>query len=600
MAVFTDLSRQQNMSNQTHVKEFFLVGLPVLPELQILVFWMFLLMYIITISVNLVLITIVRMSRHLHRPMYFFLCNLSFLEIGYVSVTVPRILFSLLTHKKNISFEGCFFQVFFFTFLCATETVLLGIMSFDRYVAICHPLRYAIIMSCRVCLQLIITTWAFAFLATSFPIILISKLPFCGPNVIDHFFCECSPLLKLVCGNANFGDLAVTVCAAVTILCSVMVTLLSYIFIITSILQMSSSTGNQKAFSTCASHLTVVIIFYSTILAMYIKPTARDAHQNKVMAVLKSFYQKMNNQTYVKEFLIVGLPSLPELQILVFWIFLLMYIVTICVNLVLITIVRISHHLHRPMYFFLSNLSFLEMGYVSVTVPRALNSIMTHRTNISFEGCFLQLFFFTFLGATENILLGLMSFDRYVAICYPLRYSTIMSSRVCLQLMIATWFTAFVTTASPIILISKLPFCGPNVIDHFFCECSPLLKLVCGNAYFGDLVVTVCASVVILCSVIVTVVSYVHIIATVLKMSAATGKQKAFSTCASHLTVVIIFYTTLLAMYIKPTARDARQNKVMAVLYAVVTPLLNPFIYSLKNKEVKEAIYQYFTKKRIY
>nr|XP_033779138.1 olfactory receptor 6-like [Geotrypetes seraphini] len=274
------------MINQTHVKEFFLVGLPVLPELQILVFWMFLLMYIVTMSVNLVLITIVKISRHLHRPMYFFLCNLSFLEIGYVSVTVPRILISLLTHKKSISFEGCFLQVFFFTFLCATETVLLGIMSFDRYVAICHPLRYAIIMSCRVCLQLIITTWTFAFLATSFPIILISTLPFCGPNVIDHFFCECAPLLKLVCGYADFGDLAVTVCAAITILCSVMITLLSYIFIITTILQMSSSTGNQKAFSTCASHLTVVIIFYSTILAMYIKPTARDAHQNKVMAVL--------------------------------------------------------------------------------------------------------------------------------------------------------------------------------------------------------------------------------------------------------------------------------------------------------------------------
>ncbi|XP_029435467.1 olfactory receptor 6-like [Rhinatrema bivittatum] len=307
----------------------------------------------------------------------------------------------------------------------------------------------------------------------------------------------------------------------------------------------------------------------------------------------------MSNQTTVKEFFIVGLPSLPELRILAFLIFLLMYIVTLSVNLTLISIVRISHHLHRPMYFFLSNLSFLEMGYVSVTVPRMLNSLLTQRTKISFEGCFLQLFFFTFLGATENILLGLMSFDRYVAICHPLRYTTIMCSKVCIQLIFATWFIAFLTTSFPIILISKLPFCGPNVIDHFFCECSPLLKLACGNVYFGDLAVTVCASVVILCSVMVTLVSYIYILTTILKIS-STGNQKAFSTCASHLMVVIIFYGTLLAMYIKPTARDAQQNKVMAVLYAIVTPLINPFIYSLKNKDVKEALYQYVIKKRSY
>ncbi|KAM9330771.1 olfactory receptor 11L1-like [Gastrophryne carolinensis] len=298
----------------------------------------------------------------------------------------------------------------------------------------------------------------------------------------------------------------------------------------------------------------------------------------------------MENQTNVKEFIILGFSNIREYQNVLLVFFLLMYIITIIVNISLLTVIRFAHQLHKPMYFFLGNLSFLELGYISVTVPKIIIDIPRKIKSISFAGCITQLFFFTFLGATETILLAVMSFDRYLAVCFPLRYTSIMSHKVCSWFSAASWIFGFLTTSFPIIRISQLHFCSANVINHFFCESAPLLKLSCSNAYFRELTVIICASSVILSSVILTMMSYGYILRTILKITSANGKQKAASTCASHLVVVTTFYTTMFAMYIKPTASEGSLNKVMALFYAVFTPLVNPFIYSLRNKEVKEAI----------
>ncbi|XP_068127605.1 olfactory receptor 6B1-like [Hyperolius riggenbachi] len=298
----------------------------------------------------------------------------------------------------------------------------------------------------------------------------------------------------------------------------------------------------------------------------------------------------MENQTNVKEFIILGFSNLLGYQNILLVFFLILYIITITVNIYLITIIRFVRKLHKPMYFFLGNLSFLELSYISVTVPKIITDIPRNRKTISFAGCFTQLFFFTFLGATETILLAVMSFDRYVAVCFPLRYASIMSHNICFMLAAASWVLGFLTTFFPIFKVTQLQFCNANVINHFFCESAPLLKLSCSNPYFQELTVIVCASTVILCSVLLTTMSYGYILKTILKIPSTTGKRKAASTCVSHLLVVTTFYSTMFAMYIKPTASEGSLNKVMALFYAVLTPLVNPFIYSLRNKEVKEAL----------
>ncbi|XP_071989181.1 olfactory receptor 6B1-like [Engystomops pustulosus] len=298
----------------------------------------------------------------------------------------------------------------------------------------------------------------------------------------------------------------------------------------------------------------------------------------------------MANQTNVKEFIMLGFSNIQGYQTVLLLFFLVMYITTMTVNIFLITIIRFVHQLHKPMYFFLGNLSFLELCYVTVTVPKIIVDIPRKVKSISFSGCMTQLFFFTFLGATENILLALMSFDRFLAVCYPLRYTNLMSHRVCFILLSASWILGFLTTSFPIIKISQLHFCDANEINHFFCESAPLLKLSCSDPYYRELTVIICASSVILSSILLTMMSYGYILRTILKIPSATGKQKAASTCASHLIVVTTFYSTTFVMYVKPTASHGSLNKVMALFYAVFTPLVNPFIYSLRNKEVKKSL----------
>ncbi|KAM4053014.1 olfactory receptor 6B1-like [Anomaloglossus baeobatrachus] len=298
----------------------------------------------------------------------------------------------------------------------------------------------------------------------------------------------------------------------------------------------------------------------------------------------------MANQTNVKEFIILGFSNIQGYQNVLLLFFLIMYMTTLSVNFFLLILIRFVHQLHKPMYFFLGNLSFLELSYVTVTAPKIIVDIPRKIKSISFSGCMTQLFFFTFLGATENILLAMMSFDRFLAVCYPLRYTTIMKHRVCFILLSVCWVLGFLTTSFPIIKISQLHFCGPNEINHFFCEAAPLLKLSCSDPYFKELTVIICASSVILSSILLTMMSYGYILRTILRIRSATGKHKAASTCASHLIVVTTFYSTTFIMYIKPTASHGSLNKVMALFYAVFTPLVNPFIYSLRNKEVKDAL----------
>ena len=298
---------------------------------------------------------------------------------------------------------------------------------------------------------------------------------------------------------------------------------------------------------------------------------------------------EVENQTRVTRFILVGFPGSWGMRAAVFFIFLMAYILTVAENVTIILLVQQNRPLHKPMYFFLANLSFLETWYISVTVPKLLFSFWSVSNSISFAHCMIQLYFFIALMCTECMLLAAMAYDRYVAICRPLHYPTIMSHGLCFRLALGSWTIGFGISLAKTYFISRLSFCGPNVINHFFCDISPVLNLSCTDMSTAELVDFVLALVIFLLPLTVTILSYGCILATVLRMP--TGKQKAFSTCASHLVVVTIFYSATIFMYARPRAIHAfNMNKVISIFYAIVTPALNPFIYCLRNREVKEAL----------
>ncbi|XP_069800174.1 olfactory receptor 6B9-like [Dendropsophus ebraccatus] len=298
-----------------------------------------------------------------------------------------------------------------------------------------------------------------------------------------------------------------------------------------------------------------------------------------------------SNWTKISTFLLAGFSSCPLCQKTTFSLFLLVYIFTLLENLSIIALIVRDNKLWKPMYIFLGNLSFLEVWYISVTLPNVITNIITGNREISYCGCVTQLFVFTFLGATECFLLATMAYDRYVAICYPLRYTVIMQDKFVLFLLIVSWLTGLFTPIVPIWFLTQLNFCGTNEVNHYFCDVSPLLKLACGNIKPKEIVDLTVSVFVLICSMLVIFISYICITRAILKMPSSTGRYKAFSTCASHLTIVCVYYGSMSFTYIRvESSSPVSTNKLVSVLYSVITPMLNPIIYTLRNKDVRQAI----------
>ncbi|XP_030042584.1 olfactory receptor 1509-like [Microcaecilia unicolor] len=460
--------------NETRVTEFIFLGLTSNRDLQIVFFVLFLVMYLLTVTGNLFILITIYVDSHLHSPMYFFLSHLSFLDLTFSTVTVPRALVHFLLPRKTISYSECITQLFFFHFIGGTECFHLNLMAFDRYVAICNPLRYTTVMSRHVCLLLVVSTWIISCVSVSLQLII-------------------------------WGEMAVM------------------------------------------------------------------------------------NETRVTEFILLGLTSNRDLQIIFFVLFLVMYLLTVTGNLFILITIYVDSHLHSPMYFFLSHLSFLDLTFSTVTVPRALVHFLLLRKTISYSECITQLFFFHFIGSTESFHLILMAYDRYVAICNPLRYTIVMSRQVCLLLVVSTWlcgfFHAFVQTFPAI----QLFFCGPNEINYFFCDSHPLTVLACSSTYINEIIVMANSGTLSVVCFLMLSISYGYIISTILKIRSTEGRWKAFSTCASHLMVVTLFFGPCVFIYMRPPMTFAA-DKLVSIFYAIVTPSLNPFIYTLRNDEVKKSM----------
>ncbi|XP_063302591.1 olfactory receptor 5AS1-like [Pelobates fuscus] len=301
------------------------------------------------------------------------------------------------------------------------------------------------------------------------------------------------------------------------------------------------------------------------------------------------------NQTIVTEILLLGFQDLPNIKTLVLFFLLIFPIVTICGNILIIWLVASNSSLQSPMYLFLTQLSITDLLITTAIVPNTLYIIFSEGDTISFYGCIIQFYFFACSEASECFILSVMAFDRYLAICNPLRYRSLMNPIVCVKLVIVTWLLSFSIELGVIISTIQLQFCGPNVIDHFFCDLVPLIELSCSDTSFIEMEVLILCIPVTVTPLISIAVFYVYIVQAALRISTTNGRSKVFSTCSSHLTVVIIFYGTILGIYMLPTKNKSMTvNKMASLLYTVLTPMINPIIYCLRNEDIKNAVKKSF------
>ncbi|XP_032334260.1 olfactory receptor 1J4 [Camelus ferus] len=306
---------------------------------------------------------------------------------------------------------------------------------------------------------------------------------------------------------------------------------------------------------------------------------------------------RRENQSSVSQFLLLGLPIRPEQRGVVFALFLGVYLTTVLGNLLIILLIRLDSRLHTPMYFFLSHLAFSDVSFSSVTVPRMLTSMQTQDQSIPYAECIAQMYFFIFFTVLDNFLLTSMAYDRYVAICHPLHYTTIMREGPCTLLVTVSWILSCASALCHTLLLTQLSFCADNAIPHFFCDLDVLLKLSCSDTSLNELAIFTVGMAVIILPLTCILISYGHIGTTILKVPSTKGICKALSTCGSHLSVVALYYGTIIALYFFPSSSTASDKNIIAsVMYTVVTPLLNPFIYSLRNRDIKGALDKLFNR----
>ncbi|XP_006271230.2 olfactory receptor 5AR1-like [Alligator mississippiensis] len=495
--------------NQTAVTEFILLGYGSVPDTQVLPFVVFLLIYMGTVLENTVMVLIIRINPCLHTPMYFFLMNLSLLDLSYSSTIAPKAMATFLRGSKAISYNGCAAQLFFFALFVTTEAFILAAMAYDRYTAICDPLLYPVTMSKRVCVQLLVGSYICGgtnyLVQTSFTF----TLSYCGPKEINHFFCDGPPLLNLSCTNMYSSEL-----------------------------------------------------------------------------MFKESY------TVMKEFILMGFTSGAGIQVLPFVVFLVIYTATVLGNSIMVLIIRTDSRLHIPMYFFLINLSLLDLCYSSTIAPKAMATFLQGSKTISYNGCAAQFFFFILFATTEAFILAAMAHDRYIAISNPLLYPVIVSKWVCIQLIMGSYISGVTTSIVQTIFTFTLSYCGPQEINHFFCDVPVLINLSCTtDKHINELVTFLLGGLIIGITSRITLISYAYIIYTILRIRSAKGRLRTLSTCSSHMLVVTLFFGTVFFIYAQPgSLYSPHQSKIVSVFYTLVIPMLNPYIYSLRNKDVKEAL----------
>ncbi|KAK7806416.1 hypothetical protein U0070_014730 [Myodes glareolus] len=473
--------------NDSSVKEFILLGLTQQPELQLPLFFFFLGIYVVSMVGNLGLIVLIVLNS-LHTPMYYFLFNLSFTDLCFSSVIIPKMLVSFVK-QNTISHAECMTQFFFFCFFVINEFYILTAMAYGKYAAICKPLLYQVTMSYQVCHSMMVGVYVMGFFGGLVHTGNMLSLSFCDGNIINHYMCDVLPLLKLSCTDTAINELVVFIVGGINIIVPCVTVFISYTFILSSIIGIRSAEGRSKAFSTF------------------------------IMQGMTSA-----NDSSVKEFILLGLTRQSELQLPLFFLFLGIYVVSMVGNLGLIVLIVLNSHLHTPMYYFLFNLSFTDLCYSSVITPKMLLSFVKQNT-ISYAECMTQLFFFCFFSIDECYILTAMAYDRYVAICKPLLYHVNMSHDICHLMMVGAYVMGIVGAIANTSSVLSLTFCDGNIINHYMCDIPPLRKLSCTSTYINELVIFIVVGVNVIVPNLTIFISYTLILSNILGIHSAEASQ---------------------------------------------------------------------------
>ncbi|XP_054859831.1 uncharacterized protein LOC129346512 [Eublepharis macularius] len=618
--------------NHTSHPDFLLLGFSTRPEQDGLLFALFLALYLLNLSGNLLIILLVRFDAQLFStPMYFFLSHLSFVDVCFTSTTIPKMLHNLRVGRKNIAYASCLAQMYFFMAFAITENFLLGTMALDRFVAIRQPLHYSMLMNPVRCHLMVFMASALAHLHSFVQTVLMSRVSFCGRRHIHHFFCDFQPLIVMACAKKHPGEMLSIYGGGTFTIGNFILILVSYAFIVRTVLRLPSAQGRSKAFQTCASHLTVVFLIYGSSIGVYFRPVSSysgdSGDKGKFATVMytvvtpmlnpfiyslrngdmkAAFHRalerlkgsghrklmELDNRTSRPDFLLLGLSTRPEQDGLLFALFLALYLLNLSGNLLIVLLIRSDAQLFStPMYFFLSHLSFVDVCFTSTTIPKMLHNLRVGRKNIAYASCLAQMYFFIAFAITENFLLGAMALDRFVAIRQPLHYTLLMNPVRCHLMVFVAWALAHLHSFMHTVLMSRVSFCGRRLIPHFFCDFQPLVVMACAKKHLSEMLSFFEGGTIIIGNFILILISYAFIVQTVLRLPSAQGRSKAFQTCASHLTVVILFYCSAIGVYFRPlSSYSGDKDKMATVMYTVVTPMLNPFIYSLRNGDMKAAL----------
>ncbi|XP_031664943.1 uncharacterized protein LOC109873898 [Oncorhynchus kisutch] len=641
-------------SNYTRVSVFVIVGFPGLhPSFYQLVAWFFFFIYVITVVGNILLVVLFALERSLQKPMYIIMLSLALSDIGFCTVALPKVIARYWWDDAGISFFLCLIQKQFIHYFGALTSLIMMTMAMDKYLAICYPLRYNELMTNRTMSLLTALSWVLAMISPAITTIQSSQMPFCGSNRINHCYCDTTSLNQLSCADISSQSRLSFSLAMVVLFLPFGFIVFSYVNIIFTVMRMANAQGRMKTFSTCATQGCIILIYYiprfivnatpyipnltttpdlrislaifSSLLPPLLNPFIYCIRTKEIRAFLAkwanrgqsnahhkpcihpissplgplvgkeySMFEVNENYTRVSEFVIVGFPGLhPSFNQLVAWLFFFVYVITVVGNILLVVLFALERSLQKPMYIIMLSLALSDIGVCTVSLPKVIARYWWDDAGISFYTCLIQKQFIHYFGTLTSLIMMTMAMDRYLAICFPLRYTELMTNRTMSLLTALSWVSAMIVPGITTIQTSQMPFCGPNRIIHFYCNTVSMNQLSCADISSQSTVSVSLSMFVLFLPFSFIVFSYVNIIVSVMRMANAQSRWKTFSTCSSQLCIISLYYVPRCCVYTSSVINfSISQDLVLGLtlLYrqvALLPPLVNPFIYCIRTKEIR-------------